>query len=72
MVRFLSFFFGFTMSGTVDQVDGYTVIAELIAKDGHSHEVNLPLWVFPCRVHEGTRFWINVKNDSTTFYCECK
>ena len=46
------------MSGTVDQIDDRKAIVELVAKDGHAHEESLPIWLFPCKIQEGTKFSI--------------
>jgi|APSaa5957512493_1039668.scaffolds.fasta_scaffold159294_3 hypothetical protein len=70
MIKILSFFFGFAVSGTVDQIHGHTVVAELVVKDGHIHDIDLPIWLFPCRVREGTRFIVNHNIDSTVLFCE--
>jgi hypothetical protein len=70
MIKFLSLLFSTTMHGIVDQVDGHIAIVELVAKDGHTHEINLPLWMFPCSIQEGTGFSIDMKIDSTTIYCD--
>jgi len=69
MLKLFSIYFAIIMSGTVDQIDGQMAIIELVAKDGHSHEVNLPLWMFPCRIEEGTKIWIKIKEDATIIYC---
>ena len=60
------------MSGTVDQIDGHKAIVELVAKDGHAHEESFPAWMFPCRIEEGTKFSIKIKNDIVSIQCENK
>ena len=62
--------FATTMKGTVDQIDKDRVIAELVAKDEHVHEAELPIWIFPCKVEEGTVFWIKTFEDSVTITCK--
>ena len=63
------FFATSIMTGTVDQVEGRQVVVELTAKDGHMHNTVLPLWLFPCRIEEGSKFWIEMKDDSLTIFC---
>ena len=70
MFKFLTIAFATTMKGTVDQVDKDRVIAELVAKDEHVHEAELPIWIFPCKVEEGTIFWIKTFEDSVTITCK--
>tara|TARA_A100001388_G_C28696255_1_gene463847 strand:+ start:389 stop:613 length:225 start_codon:yes stop_codon:yes gene_type:complete len=70
MCNFLIAFFATTMRGTVDQIDSSKVIAELVAKDGHIHEAELPIWLFPCRVEEGTVFLVDTFNDRVIITCK--
>ncbi len=58
-----------TMTGTVDQVEGREAAVEIVARDGHAHEEILPTWIFPCRVEEWTKFWIQIKEDSVAIKC---
>tara|TARA_A100001388_G_C28454117_1_gene350058 strand:- start:141 stop:365 length:225 start_codon:yes stop_codon:yes gene_type:complete len=68
--KILTIAFATTIKGTVDQVDTNQVITELVAKDGHIHEAELPIWIFPCKVEEGTIFWIKTFEDSVTITCK--
>ena len=70
MFKFLTIAFATTMKGTVDQIDSVRVISELVAKDGHIHETELPIWLFPCKVEEGTVFLIKTFEDSVTITCK--
>ena len=72
MFKFLSWCSSLVMTGTVDKVHGGNVIAELssVSKTHyHLHLVEFPVWMFPCSVKEGTKFWIEVKKKSTTIRC---
>ena len=60
------------MSGTVDQINGEEAAVELIAKDGHAHTTAFPVWLFPCKVVEGTRFTISLNTKSSSIFCENK
>jgi len=70
MFKFLTIVFAATMEGTVDQIDSDRVITELVAKDGHVHEAELPIWLFPCKVEEGTIFWIKTFKNNVTITCK--
>ncbi len=70
MMKFFSVFFGITMNGTVDRIYEQRAIVELVARDGHAHEESFPAWVFPCRIQEGTKFYIKIKNDLVSIQCE--
>ena len=72
MVKIISLICATIMIGTVDQVKGRAVSVELVAKDGHTHEETLPSWMFPCKVEEGLRFRIVIKEKSTMIICESK
>jgi hypothetical protein len=71
MIKLLNLWlFATTMTGTVDQISGGSAVVELVAKDGHAHEESLPTWMFPCKIEEGTRFYIKIKKDSVTIKCD--
>ena len=70
MRNFYIMFFAVSMKGIVDQIDAGKVYAELIAKDGHTHQTEIPQWLFPCQVKEGTEFWINTRKNSVNIKCE--
>jgi len=73
MFKILSILFSSSvMTGIVDQVNGQHVFVELTAKDGHAHEMNLPKWLFPCKVSEGTKFTIRMSKSTTAIMCEGK
>ena len=69
-MKFFSLCFAVTMNGTVDQIYNSRAIVELVAKDGHAHEESLPVWMFPCKIEEGTKFRIKIKEDSITLECD--
>lgn len=69
MNKILMAVFATTMRGTIDQVDSNHVIAEMVAKDGHIHEVEIPKWIFPCNTEEGTVFWIDTYKRSVVIRC---
>ncbi len=69
MNKILLAVFATTMKGTVDQIDTNRAIVEMLAKDGHTHEVEFPIWVFPCKVEEGTIIWIDMLQDRVTIRC---
>jgi len=69
-MKFFSLYFAVTMNGTVDQIYGNKVTVELVAKDGHAHEESLPMWLFPCKIEEGTKFRIKTKENSITIQCD--
>jgi hypothetical protein len=68
-MKFFSLYFAAIMNGTVDQIYDNRAIVELVAKDGHFHEESLPIWIFPCKIKEGTVFYIKIKEDSITILC---
>jgi hypothetical protein len=70
MMKFFSLCFAVTMNGTVDRLYDNRAVIELVAKDGHAHEESLPTWMFPCKIEEGTRFYIKIKEDSVTIKCD--
>ena len=70
MMKFFSLYFAVTMNGTVDRLYDNRAVVELVAKDGHAHEESLPTWMFPCKIEEGTRFYIKIKEDSVTIKCD--
>ncbi len=70
MFKILTIAFATSIKGTVDQVDTNQAITELVAKDGHTHEVALPIWIFPCKVEEGTIFWIKTFKDNVIITCK--
>ena len=71
MIKLLILWFATTsMTGTVDQINDGKADVELLARDGHAHEEQLPIWMFPCKVEEGTRFVIITTKDSTILQCE--
>tara|TARA_E500000331_G_C17208724_1_gene692618 strand:+ start:667 stop:864 length:198 start_codon:yes stop_codon:yes gene_type:complete len=59
-----------TMTGTVDQIEGTKVIVELMAKDGHTHEDIIPIWIFPCTIEEGSKFSIKSNKKNTIIRCQ--
>ena len=70
MMKFFSLYFAVTMNGTVDRLYDNRAVVELVTKDGHAHEESLPTWMFPCKIEEGTRFSIKIKEDSVTIKCD--
>lgn len=71
MMKLLNLWFASTtMTGTVDIISGGKADVELVARDGHYHEDNLPIWMFPCKVEEGTKFSIKITNDLMLIQCE--
>ena len=70
MFKFLTIAMATTMKGTIDQIDQNRVIVEMSAKDGHTHEAEFPIWIFPCSVKEGTVFWIDMFNDKVVIHCD--
>ena len=70
MIFFGLLFFGFRMSGSVDQINDNLAEVELTAKDGHAHDVTLPVWMFPCEVKEGLQFHIEFHEKNTTIRCD--
>ena len=69
MMKFFNIYFAITMNGTVDQIYENRAIVELVAKDGHAHEESLPIWMFPCKIEEGTKFSIKTKQNTITIQC---
>tara|TARA_B100001250_G_scaffold45025_1_gene35386 strand:- start:2294 stop:2521 length:228 start_codon:yes stop_codon:yes gene_type:complete len=67
---FKLWFTGVVMNGTVDQINDGKADVEILARDGHSHEDRLPIWLFPCRVEEGTRFSIKMAEDLVLIQCK--
>ena len=59
-----------TMKGTVDQIDRGKVFVEIEAKDGHVHATELPQWIFPCLVNEGTVFYMYTDKDTLVVKCD--
>lgn len=70
MIHILILVLGASMTGTVDQVDGNRVIVELVAKDGHTHQEDIPKWMFPCLIEEGTQFFIQTNEKNTIIRCQ--
>tara|TARA_B100000700_G_C14614091_1_gene655020 strand:+ start:410 stop:625 length:216 start_codon:yes stop_codon:yes gene_type:complete len=70
MIKIISLICATIMTGTVDQINGRAVSVELEAKDGHTHQDTLPVWMFPCKVEEGTQFTVAIKEDSLTIICK--
>lgn len=69
MFKFLTVAFVATMEGTVDQIDSNRAVVEITAKDNHIHEAEFPIWIFPCKVEEGTVFRIDIFKDKVTIRC---
>lgn len=67
---FKIWFTSMTMNGTVDQINNGRADVEIVAKDGHTHEDRLPIWMFPCKIQEGTRFSIKVTEDLVLIQCK--
>ena len=71
MIKLLKLWFtSVMMNGTVDQINNGKADVEILAKDGHAHEDQLPIWLFPCRVEEGTRFLIKMTEDLVLIQCK--
>jgi|TARA_E500000178_G_C16908855_1_gene701610 hypothetical protein len=62
--------FASKMNGVIDQIYKDSVIVELSAKDGHTHETALPAWLFPCPVEEGVEF--QIYNNKEALLIKCK
>ena len=62
--------FATTMEGSVDQVHHGKATVEVSARDGHSHTMEIPVWLFPCEVKEGLQFYIHTGKNSTTIRCK--
>ena len=48
------------MTGTIDQISEDKASVEIMAQDGHTHEVVMPIWMIPCLAKEGTEFFIEI------------
>jgi hypothetical protein len=44
--------------GVVDQVHGRSVVVELSASNGEIANMDMPLWLFPCKIKEGDAFYV--------------
>ena len=74
--KVLSFMFQFSrvlicvlLLGVVDQVQGRSVSVELSDSNGVTTNMDMPLWVFPCRVKEGDFFYVESVDGVTEIRC---
>ena len=47
----------FLLLGVVDQIYGQSIHVELTDQTGHAVITDLPLWMFPCDIEEGSIFY---------------
>ena len=63
----------FWLLGIVDQIHGDTVAVELslTSKDNvYRTQTYLPLWIFPCEISEGSRFYFTKINERLQLRCD--
>ena len=63
----------FCLLGIVDQVHDETVSIELSftsQKNVYRTETHLPLWIFPCKISEGSRLYFTNKDEKIQLICE--
>ena len=59
----------FLLLGVVDQVYGRSVHVELTDQAGHATITDLPLWMFPCDIKEGSMFYFTKVDDVLELRC---
>jgi len=59
----------FCLLGVVDQIQGQSATVELSDSSGHIDHAELPLWVFPCAIEEGTTFYANMTDQVLEIRC---
>ena len=62
----------FCLFGIVDQIHGNTVRVELSSSSGremHEPIMDLPLWMFPCKISEGSSFYFTKIDGALELRC---
>lgn len=59
----------FLLLGVVDQVYGHSIHVELTDETGQPTITDLPLWIFPCDIEEGSIFYFTKLNDVLELRC---
>tara|TARA_R110001592_G_scaffold188358_2_gene433464 strand:+ start:6133 stop:6387 length:255 start_codon:yes stop_codon:yes gene_type:complete len=72
MLKIIMMIFPSGMTGTIDQISEDKASVEIMAQDGHTHEVVMPIWMIPCLAKEGTEFFIEIDKDITVIKCKSK
>jgi hypothetical protein len=63
----------FWLLGIVDQIQGNTVAVELslTSEDNvYRTQTHLPLWIFPCEISEGSKFYLTNINERLQLRCD--
>ena len=58
IMRYMNLLLALFLFGVVDQVDGNSVTAEIAGPDHKAENTIFPLWMFPCDVQEGDKFYV--------------
>ena len=59
----------FLLLGVVDQIYGHSIHVELTDETGHPTITDLPLWIFPCDIEEGSIFYFTKTDDVLELRC---
>lgn len=68
-MRYMNLLIGLFLLGVVDQVDGNSVTAEIVGPDQRVENAIFPLWMFPCDVQEGDKFYVTKAVDVLEIRC---
>jgi flavoprotein len=67
--KYANLVLAFLLLGVVDQIHGRSIHVELTDRTGQAVITDLPLWMFPCDIEEGSIFYFTKVDNVLELRC---